>query len=171
MQLNAVFAAAMVITIFLPLNIYAKVVQSELIQQLIKEAKRLRFKIDESKIVTYSKDGVGDFAAVPLGTDSSLNVTKEQIENNEVSVALQCMKTKTLSGCYRIRLTDAVEKTKSLKAALADNTGKIIGKSKLALEQDNRVALRARIIIRGPVEVYIDGVYWGTYDWVIITIN
>ncbi|UJR17709.1 hypothetical protein I4U23_004607 [Adineta vaga] len=163
-----VFASAILLAIFLPSNIHAKAVQNELVQQLISEARELDLKIDESKIVTQSKGEEGEFAAVPLNTDSKLDVSRKQIENGEVYVAFQCMKTKTLSGCYRIRVTDAVEK-KSLNTALVDRTGETIARAEVAPRGEDQVASRFIIFIWGPVDVYIDGVYCGTYDLVVIT--
>ncbi|CAF3388315.1 unnamed protein product, partial [Rotaria sp. Silwood2] len=79
---------------FIPLNINAQNDKNELVQKLINEARQLNLKIDESKIVTRSIGGDGDIAAVPLITDSILNVTSEAIEKGEVYTSLQCMKTK-----------------------------------------------------------------------------
>lgn len=161
----------MVLSVFLPSNIHAKAVQSELVEQLIAESQALGLKIDESKIVTYSKDDEGEYAAVPLTTGNKLNVSRKQLDNGEVYVAFQCVKTKKSSDCYKIRLTDFVSKTKNLKTALVDRSGKTIASSEVAPSGEIQSKGIAVIIIWGSVDFYIDGIYVGTYSWVIIIIR
>ncbi|CAF3963732.1 unnamed protein product [Rotaria sp. Silwood1] len=155
---------------FIPSNINARNNQNELVQKLINEARQLNLKIDESKIVTRSIDGDGDVAAVPLITDSTLNVTSEEIEKGEVYTTLQCMKTKRFNGCYRVRATGLLKTKKGLSVSLVDKDNKVIGNSEMVPRGERRVKRRWILIIDGPVDVYIDGVYYGTYDLVIIYI-
>ncbi|CAF2945683.1 unnamed protein product [Rotaria sp. Silwood2] len=155
---------------FIPLNINAQNDKNELVQKLINEARQLNLKIDESKIVTRSIGGDGDIAAVPLITDSILNVTSEAIEKGEVYTSLQCMKTKKLNGCYRVRATGLLKTKKGLNVSLIDKGNKIIANSEMVPRAEKRIKRRLILIIDGPVDVYIDGVYYGTYDFVIIYI-
>ena len=161
-------SVAIVLTIFLPVNIHAKSVQNELVQQLIREAKALGLKIDESKIVASTKGENREYAAVPLITGNKLDVTRNQIANGEVYVAFQCAKTEKSSECYKIRLTDFVPKTQTLKTALVDENGKIIARSELEPTGKSKITPLRSITIQGPVRVFINGVYIGTYDLVII---
>ena len=150
-------SVTMVLSVFLPLNANAKAVQSELVRKLISEAQELGLKIDESKIVTYKKGDDGEYAAVPLISGDKLDVSRKQVDNGEVYVAFQCMKTKKSSGCYKIQLTDFAPKTKTLKTALVDGTGKTITKSELSSSGQNKITPLGMIVIQGPVRVFING--------------
>ncbi|CAF1410724.1 unnamed protein product [Rotaria sordida] len=160
---------------FIPSNINAQNEKNELIEKLIKEARELNLKIDESNIVTRSiigdGDGDGDVAAVPLITDSILNVTSEAIKKGEVYTSFQCMKTKNFNRCYRVRVTGVLETKKGLDVSLIDKDNRVIANSEMVPRGGKQIACGLTIIIGGPVRVFVDGVYIGTYDIVIMCIH
>ena len=146
---------------------------SVLVKQLISEAARLGYQIDNSQINVTTVEGNSVVASVPLTQKQELRVTSDQLAKGQVYLSIQCMKTQALSGCYRVRATGLVQKGTALGVSLVDAGGKTVASSTVTLSQGSgstgTVPSSARtIIIRGPVRVYIDGQYVGTYDWVII---
>ena len=141
---------------------------SLLAKQLVNEARRLGIQIDPSRINISSVAGGGLVASIPLITAGTLNVTSEQLANGQVCVALQCMKTKTFTGCYRVRATGLVDNGRALGLSLTNSRGRSVSNSKVALTKKLQ-SRRLIIVIQGPVDVYINGKYVGTFDWVVIT--
>jgi hypothetical protein len=139
-----------------------------LAKQLVNEARRLGIQIDPSRINISSVAGGGLVASVPLITAGTLNVTSQQLANGQVYVALQCMKTKTFNGCYRVRATGLVDNGRALGLSLTNGRGRSVSNSKVALTNELQ-SRRGTIVIEGPVDVYINGHYVGRFDRVVIT--
>ena len=129
-------------------------------KQLIAEANDFNLKIDESQIQTTESKGEGNdgtVAYVPLL--DKVDTTDDEIKEGGVDIGFQCMATEKLKGCFKVKLTGANRKTATF--ALVDKEGKTV-----ASATNQAGAQRARPCIH----VWVNGVYQGCFDRVIIII-
>ena len=129
-------------------------------EKLMAEAGSFGLDIDESKIETTESVGEGNdgiFAYVPLL--DNVTATDAQIVGGDVYTGFQCMTTKKLDGCFKVRLTGSEGDKASFE--LVDKEGRTV-----ATSTSQAGGQRARPCIH----VWVNGVYLGCFDRVIIII-
>lgn len=131
--------------------------------QLIEGAQLFGLKIVESKIEIADSEGEGNdgtVAYVPLL--DNVTTTDEEIATGEVYTGFQCMDTEKLKGCFKVRLSGGSENEADFE--LVDKEGKTVAKS--------RITIRPGTVNGRPcIHVWINGVYMGCFDRVIIILR
>lgn len=152
-----------------------------LIEQLVQEAGKFGFKTDLSQIETvYSNEKDSDDVTVGVPLSNAVDTTSEQINKGEVYVGFQCMATKQLNGCFKVRLAGIDEK--GLHLELVNEDGKVLASKTVSSQRElvkrQVAAAPSNDLIPAQTElanhrrrvwcVWINGVFQGCYDVVII---
>lgn len=136
-----------------------------LTEQLVQKTSKLGFKIDQSQIETVYSEAKGSndvIVGVPLS--KVVDTTSDQIEKGETYVGIQCIATKGLNGCFKVRLASVDDNGPTFE--LVNDDGKVVASK--TVPSPNQLVKRAANAARHLWCLWINGDFYGCYDVIII---